>query len=232
MHPIRRPIARNARSAAEEDAGLVRRALAGDQGAFRAIMQKYNRRLFRMARSILRDDGEAEDALQEAYIRAFTHLGQFRGDSGLATWLTRIVINEALGRRRKAQPVAVPAGEADKPMADIISFPGRSEPFDPERISAQREILRLVEAAIDGLPAPFRTVFVARIVEGLSVEETARMMSIPPQTVKTRLHRAREMLRMQIDRQIGPVLMTAFPFAGKRCARVTDLVMQRLFPGE
>ena len=209
------------------DMDLAQRAMARDPGAFRAIMQTHNRRLYRIARSVLRDDVEAEDALQEAYLNAFAHLDGFRGDSSLATWLSRIVVNEALGRlrkrRRMPRMLALDSGEAD-----IIPFPLRGDTSDPERTTAQRQILQVVERATDELPDIYRTVFVARVIEGLSIEETAALLRLQPQTIKTRLHRARHLLRQKLDEQIGSVLMNAFPFAGRRCERVIAAVMERL----
>ncbi|PLP57216.1 RNA polymerase subunit sigma [Mesorhizobium loti] len=220
-------------ASAASDVDLVRGALAREATAFRAIMTRYNQRLYRLARSILRNDTEAEDVVQEAYLRAFANLAGFRGDSSLATWLSRIVINEALGRLRKtrrAEMVPLPAEEAG--AARIIPFPFNASPGDPERNMAQREILRFVEQATDSLPETFRLVFVARVIEGLSVEETADLLDIRPETVKTRLHRARKLLRARLDAQIGPVLLGAFPFAGHRCERMTEVMMKRLaFPG-
>jgi RNA polymerase sigma-70 factor (ECF subfamily) len=211
-----------------DEAALVRRMLARDGDAFRSVMQAHNRRLYRIARSILRNDAEAEDVVQEAYIRAFTHLEGFRGDASLATWLSRITMNEALGRLRARRPTTdLSEVETRGPEAEIIQFPNTAR-SDPERTMAQRELLQLVEQATDKLPDVYRTVFIARIIEGMSVEETAELLGIRPETVKTRLHRARQMVREQLDRQIGPVLMDAFPFAGKRCERVTEAVMKRL----
>jgi RNA polymerase sigma-70 factor, ECF subfamily len=211
-----------------DEAELVERARARDGNAFRAIMQSYNRRLYRIARSILRNDSEAEDAVQEAYVRAFTHLNSFRGDASLATWLSRITMNEALGRLRSRRPmVDLAACETQGPDAEIIQFPHAAR-SDPERTMAQRELLQLVEQATDNLPEVYRTVFITRVIEGMSVEETAELLGIRPETVKTRLHRARRLVREQLDKQIGPILMDAFPFAGKRCERVTVSVMKRL----
>ena len=211
---------------AASDADLVARVLKREGAAFRIIMARYNQRLYRLARGIVGRASEAEDVVQEAYVRAFRNLGTFRGDSALSTWLSRIVINEALGRLRKARregrATALQAAEAE-----IIQFPGNAID-DPERTMAQRQILHLVEAATDHLPASFRAVFVARVIEGLSIEETAELLGIRPETVKTRLHRARRMVRKEIDAQIGPVLMDAFPFAGRRCERLTEAVMRRL----
>jgi len=207
---------------------LVRAAQAGDNRAFRAILTKYNRRLYRIARGILRNDTEAEDAVQEAYVNAFTHLASFRGDSSLSTWLSRIVMNEALGRLRARRPMAELAeAETPNPAAEIIQFPNTAR-TDPERTMAQRELLRLVERVTDELPDVYRTVFVTRVIEGMSVEDTAELLDIRIETVKTRLHRARKLVREHLDREIGPVMLDAFPFAGKRCERMTENVMQRL----
>jgi RNA polymerase sigma-70 factor (ECF subfamily) len=212
-----------------DDAELVRRALARDGTAFRTIMERYNRRLYRIARGILRNDSEAEDVVQEAYVSAFAHLQDFRGDSSLATWLSRIAINEALGRLRRDRPaVELAVVEAQRSDARIIQFPHTGASADPERTMAQRQILQLVERATDNLPEMFRIVFVTRVIEGMSVEETADLLGLRPETVKTRLHRARRLVREQLDKQIGPVMMDAFPFAGRRCQRVTTAVMQRL----
>ncbi|AID29303.2 RNA polymerase sigma factor [Mesorhizobium loti] len=206
------------------DLMLVQRALARDAGAFRTIIKTYNQRLYRIARGILRNDAEAEDVVQEAYVRAFANLATFRGDSSLATWLSRIVINEALGRlRKRRRTVAMP----ENPEAQIIRFP-LNPSDDPERTMAQRQILALVERATDSLPDIYRMVFVARVIEGLSMEETADLLGVRPETVKTRLHRGRSLLRKALDDEIGPVLLDAFPFAGRRCERLTKAVMGRL----
>jgi RNA polymerase sigma-70 factor (ECF subfamily) len=211
------------------DAQLVQRALGRECGAFRTIMQKYNQRLYRIARGILRDDAEAEDVVQEAYVSAFTHLESFRGDSSLPTWLARITMNEALGRLRARHPtVDTTEIETHRTAAEIIQFPLTSKSDDPERTIAQRQILQLVEQATDNLPEVYRIVFITRVIEGMSVEATAEILGIRPETVKTRLHRARRLVREQLDKQIGPVLMDAFPFAGRRCERLTAAVLNRL----
>ena len=214
---------------AATDANLVGRARARDEAAIRAIMQANNRRLYRIARGILRNDGEAEDVVQETYVRAFTHLQDFRGDSSLATWLARIAMNEALGRLRRARPSVDFSTLAPGVLeAQIIPFPLSSASEDPERSMAQREIQVVVEHAIDDLPDSFRLVFITRVIEGMNVEETAEILGLKPETVKTRLHRARAMLRENVEKKIGPVVMEAFPFAGKRCERLTDAVLKRL----
>ena len=211
------------------DAELVRRALTRDDTAFRTIMERHNRRLYRIARGILRNDSEAEDVVQEAYVKAFTNLGGFRGDSSLATWLARITLNEALGRLRRERPTMdLQIFGAKQIEAQIIKFPQTVTSDDPERTMAQREILQLVERATDNLPEIFRIVFMTRVIEGMSTEDTANLLGLQPDTVKTRLHRARRLVRDELDKQIGPVLMDAFPFAGRRCERMTNAVLQRL----
>ena len=211
------------------DTELVRRALGRDEAAVRAILKANNQRLYRLARGILRHDNEAEDVVQETYVRAFTHLADFRGASSLATWLSRIAMNEALGRLRRERPGvelnALPQGTLE---AQIIPFPHASTADDPEKSMARREIQCVVERAIDELPEAFRLVFIARVVEGMSIEETAETLELKPETVKTRLHRARVMLRDNVERKIGPVAMEAFPFAGRRCDRLTAAVLNRL----
>ena len=219
---------KQASPAASDDAELAARAVARDAGAFRAIMQRHNRRLYRIARGILRNNTEAEDAVQDAYVSAFTNLASYRGESTLAAWLSRIVMNEALGRLRRRRPTMDLAAESVRSEAEIIHFPLSTPNDDPERTMAQRQILQLVEQATDNLPEVFRLVFVTRVIEGMSVEETSELLGIKPETVKTRLHRARRLVRDQLDKQIGPVLMDAFPFAGRRCERLTECVMARL----
>jgi RNA polymerase sigma-70 factor (ECF subfamily) len=215
--------------AGASDTELVKRALARDEAAVRDIIKANNRRLYRLARGILRNDGEAEDVVQETYVRAFTRLTDFRGESSLSTWLSRIAMNEALGRLRRERPgveiSSLPQGTLE---AQIIQFPLMSATDDPEKSMAQREIQHVVEAAIDDLPEPFRLVFITRVVEGMNVEETAEILDLKPETVKTRLHRARAMLRENVEKKIGPVVMEAFPFAGRRCDRLTDAVLKRL----
>ncbi|MEY9559993.1 RNA polymerase sigma factor [Sinorhizobium fredii] len=198
---------------------------APDLEVFRSIMQAHNRKLYRIARSIVRNNSDAEDVLQEAYVRAFTHFSDFRGDATLTTWLARIVINEALGRLRKSRRQRK---LAETHQAEIIAFPLNSNSSDPEKTMAQRQILDLIERLTDHLPDVYRTVFVLRVIEGLNNEETATLLGLKPETVRTRLHRARHLLKEQLEKQIGPVLLDAFPFAGKRCERLTEAVLARI----
>jgi RNA polymerase sigma-70 factor, ECF subfamily len=213
--------------AAFSEAELIQRAKAREETAIRAILQANNRRLFRIARGILRNDSEAEDVVQETYIRALTHLDGFRGESSLSTWLSRIAMNEAMGRMRGKRPsLELDSLSQDRREAEIIPFPAASS--DPEKSMAQRQIQEVVEHAIDQLPEPFRLVFITRVMEEMTVEETAELLSLKPETVKTRLHRARALLRQNVEKEIGPVILEAFPFAGRGCERLTEAVLRRL----
>lgn len=211
------------------DGELVERARNRDEAAVRILTRRYNLRLFRIVRSILRNDAEAEDVVQEAYVRAFTGLDLFRGEAGFGTWLIRIAINEAMGRLRRRRPtVDWDTHGENRIHAEIIQFPASATNNDPERIMARNEIRDLLEQAIDNLPDAFRTVFVARIVEGMNIDETAALLGLRPETVKTRLHRARRLLRDALDCQLGPALTQTFPFAGRRCERMSEAVVRRV----
>jgi RNA polymerase sigma-70 factor, ECF subfamily len=205
---------------------MVALAVNRNEAAIRAIIKHHNSSLFRIARSVLRDDAEAEDALQDAYVKAFTALSGFRAESSLRTWLSRIVLNECLqklraGRSRpKATTEFAPAIEAE-----IIPFPLQS---DPERNMAQRELVHLVENAVDALPDEFRLVLVARTIDGMSIEETAELLGLRPETVKTRLYRARALLKKSLAEHLDPLLTNAFPFMGRRCEHMANAVMARL----
>jgi RNA polymerase sigma-70 factor, ECF subfamily len=212
-------------SCARYEANLIARAAQSDAAAVRAIMRLCNRRLFRIARSVAGNDQEAEDVMQAAYGLAFTHLCKFRADCKICTWLARIVLNEALGRRRKPDTVGHISLD-DHQRAR--SLPLADKQPDPERMVAQREIHRLLERAIDNLPRGFRMVLVMRTLEGMSIEETASLLGIRPQTVKTRLHRARALLRARLEKDVGPLLTDAFPFEGERCMSLTARVISRL----
>jgi RNA polymerase sigma-70 factor (ECF subfamily) len=223
------PYAAKQTDRAANDTEQVQRALAGDAGALRAIMQTHNQRLYRIARSILGNNADAEDAVQEAYVSAFTSLASYRGEGTLKSWLSRIVINESLGRmRQRHSTIDLATLEQQQSDAQIIQFPQSAPNDDPERTMAQRQIIHLVEQATDNLPEAFRLVFVARVIEGMSIDETSELLGIKPETVKTRLHRARQLVRDQLEKEIGPVMRDAFPFAGRHCERMTETVMKRL----
>jgi RNA polymerase sigma-70 factor (ECF subfamily) len=203
----------------------------GDERDFERVMRRHNRMLFRIARSILNDDAEAEDALQEAYLAAFRNIASFEGSAKMSTWLARIVINEALGRLRKRARagVVVPfaaaePGEAcreEEAMADPTAEP-------PEAAAMRGELRRFLERRIDELPAQFRTVFILRDVEEMTVEETAECLDIPAATVRTRAFRARALLRESLARDIDFATLRAFEFAGERCDRIVAAVLVRL----
>jgi RNA polymerase sigma-70 factor (ECF subfamily) len=203
----------------------------GDPGAFAGLMRRYNRRLYRVARSILRDDAEAEDALQDAYIQAYQALPGFRSESSLGTWLTRIVMNAALGRLRKAGRQAEIIELRAEPDMDHLTSTGQPDPgAEPERATLRAQTRRLIEAKIDTLPDAFRTVFVLRALEELNVEETAATLGIPEATVRSRYFRARSMLREALAHEIDIALDDAFAFDGERCDRIVAAVLRRLDP--
>lgn len=213
------------------DGTLVDRARIGDAGAIREIIRRYNQRLFRAARSVIGDDGEAEDIVQVAYIKAFTHLDGFRGEAELSTWLTRIALNEAFNRTRRRR-VTTDLERIDieraQGSAQIIQFPMSQDPLDPEAEMSRQEMRQLLERAVDQLEPMFRLVFVLREIEGLSVEETAMQLSIRPETVKTRLFRARRMMRSYIETEVSGAFSTLYPFDGERCVNMADRVLARL----
>ncbi|UHQ20815.1 RNA polymerase sigma factor [Lysobacter sp. KIS68-7] len=216
--------------AALDDTTLVALARAGRREAFRQVMQRCNRRLFRVARSVVHDDAEAEDVVQEAYVNAFEHLSEFRGEAALTTWLTRIVLNEANGRLRSRKPT-VELDQIETLQREggrVIAFPSRFGSEDPAADAARGQIRRLLEGAVDDLPEPFRLVFVMREIEECSVEETAACLGLKPETVKTRLHRARRMLRAALHDTLATTVTEAFPFLGARCDRMTHTVLARI----
>lgn len=210
------------------DAALVERARAGDEGAVRTLVRRHNRRLFRVARGVLRDDAEAEDVVQETYVRAFINLSRFRGDSGIATWLTRIALNEALGRLRRRRPSEDLAAISELPADDprIVAFPSPPEPT-PEAEAGRAQVRSLLEPLIDELPPDFRVVLILRDVEGMTTEETAEHLGVRPETAKTRLHRARRLLRAALLERLGG-FGDLYPFDGARCAGMADRVVTRL----
>ena len=213
------------------DAELARRVATGDEDAFRLLMRRYNQRLFRTARGILRDDGEAEDALQEGYLQIFRSIGSFRGDAKLSTWLVRIVANQAIERLRKtrrAASVISMDGEAGESVAAEVGRMSAEQSAEPESKALRGEVRRLIEAQIDKLPDAFRVVFVLRALEEMSVEETAASLGIPEATVRTRFFRARGLLREGLSREVDVATDAAFSFAGERCDRIVERVMARL----
>ena len=212
------------------DAALASLAAQGDCRAFETIMRRNNRMLFRTARSILKDDAEAEDALQDAYLRAYRALDGFRVEAKLSTWLVRIVVNEALGRlRRRGVAEVIPLDTAiDAAGSQTEAWMAQDPNGQPERAAMRAEVRRLIEARIDTLPDAFRTVFVLRAVEELSVNEVAAALDIPQATVRTRYFRARSLLREGLSRDVDLAIDDAFSFAGARCDRIVARVMAKI----
>jgi RNA polymerase sigma-70 factor, ECF subfamily len=213
------------------DAELLFLMRAGQSSAFAILMRRNNQRLYRLARGIVRDDSEAEEVVQESYVRAFTHIEGFKGESSLATWLARIVLNEARGRLRRRHPAVDIDNMPETPRAGSDPALIVHADMSPERASARQEIRRAIENAIDRLPLTFRAVFIMRAIEQMSIDETAHCLGIPVDTVKTRFHRANKALRQALSREFGSVLDGAFPFLGARCDRLVDRVLEHLgFP--
>ena len=220
-----------------DDGVLAARIARDDHVAFETLMRRHNGRLFRVARAILKDAAEAEDALQDAYLDAYRHIGEFRGNAQVATWLTRIVINEALMRLRKRRRdrVVVPLGSPstaargfEHEEAEVDTVDEHTE--SPPSAALRGEIRRLLERKIDDLPLAFRTVFVMRDVDDMSVQETADCLSIPSATVRTRLFRARTLLREALARDLDAATLDVFGFAGERCDRIVTGVLAQV-PG-
>jgi RNA polymerase sigma-70 factor (ECF subfamily) len=208
------------------DAEVVARVLAGDAALFEILMRRHNQRLFRVARGILADDAEAEDVLQDAWVRAFHALGGFRGEASVVTWLTRIAAHEAMARsrrRRRLVPVEALGGGEDggPPEREDAAAP-------PDRAAENRELQSALSAALDTLPDPLRAVFVLREVEGLSSQETADALEISAENARVRLHRAKAMLRRALDERIGREVRRLYLFDGDRCDRVVSAVFERL----
>jgi len=201
------------------DAEVVRRVLGGEPALFEVLMRRNNQRVFRTIRSVLRDDHESEDAMQQAWLNAYSHLDQYEGTSTFSTWMTRIALNEALGRVAQAPRLVsidqVP--EEDEGM--------RSKTQNPEGRAADRELGRMMEEAVDELPDLYRSVFVLREIEGMSTADAAFALGTSEEVVKVRLHRARLALRDQLYERVGSAAHGAFPFLGWRCDRMVASVL-------
>ena len=210
-----------------EDIELARLCAAHDEGAIRHVTGANNQRLFRTAWSILKNRAEAEEAVQAAYLAAFSKIGSFEGRSSLSTWLTRIVVNEALGRRRTEERRRRYLEQEGIAVLDNYrtALMRGSDAEHPDVALAREQIRKLIEEAVADLPEVFRTVFVLRDVEGLSCEETAEILGLPVGTVKTRLFRSRRRLKEMLAPEVSTVLSGTFPFAGEDCARITERVL-------
>jgi RNA polymerase sigma-70 factor (ECF subfamily) len=212
------------RNATLPDEEIVDRVRAGDLASYELLMRRYNRRTFRIARSIVRDDDEAEDIVQDAYVRAFEHLDQFSGLARFSTWLTRIALYEALARRRRRERVHVVdlSDPHNVSMVPLMASPG------PEQATSVKELHGVLTAAIDELPNELRTVFTLRLIEGLDTSETAACLELSESNVKIRLHRARWLLREQMEARIGTSLKELYEFGGQRCDRIVRTVLARI----
>jgi RNA polymerase sigma-70 factor (ECF subfamily) len=205
------------------DEEVIERVKTGDVALFEVLMRRHNQRVYRVVRGVLRDEAEAEDAMQQAYVAAFEHLHQFAGDARFSTWLARIALNEALGRRRRqGRFVDIEGlGEDEQVMVD------EREP-GPEQRAQAHELRQLLESAVDGLPDRYRVTFMLRDVEEMDTAEAAAMLGVSEDVVKTRLHRARQMLRDRIYDRVGAGAAGAFTFQAPRCDRVVAAVLQRI----
>jgi RNA polymerase sigma-70 factor (ECF subfamily) len=214
--------------APQDDRSLARRIAAGDKAAFGYLMRRYNRRLYRLARAALRDDSEAKDALQEAYIRAYRSIGQFRGESALSTWLSRLVLNECGARRRRSarRDNIMPIVSADDVADRILGVADSNE--QPDQALARAQIRHVLERKVSNLPDVFRVVFVLRSVEELSVEEVATLLEIPEETVRSRHFRAKGMLREAVAREIDLAHGDIYELGGSHCDAIVASVLSRL----
>lgn len=216
-------------SGADDDRSLACRVAAGDHQAFELLMRRHNRRLYRLARATLRDGADAEDALQEAYLAAYHSIGSYRGDAALSTWLSRLVLNECLGRLRRAKRrdkiVPIRGGDALE-TEQLVSMDARKDA--PDETTMRAEVRALIERRLDQLPEEFRLVFVLRSVEELSVEEAAQCLGIPEATVRSRHFRARSLLREALAQDIDLAERNVFSFGGAHCDRIVGAVLGRL----
>lgn len=208
------------------DEDVVRRIRSGETELYEILMRRYNQRLYRVARSILRNEAEAEDVMQEAYVRAYEHLDQFAGTAKFSTWLTKIAVYEALGRLRRYRRMENVESHTNGELPFVTQLPASTP--TPERQSYDRELRLVLEHAIDTIPDHFRSVFVLRVVEGLSVAETAEALQVSVETVKSRFHRARRLLRKALHHRAGILSADLFPFHLSRCDRVVEGVFQRI----
>lgn len=207
------------------DEEVVDRVRAGDTALFEVIMRRYNQRLFRVARSILSNDSDAEDVTQDAYVRSYMHLDQFEGRAKFSTWLTKIAVYEALARLR-ARRKLVELDAMSETGEDSMNLESRSP--SPEQEVMTHTIKIVLEAAVEKLPDTYRSVFMMREVEGMSTSETAECLDLSEETVKVRLHRARSLLRKHIHAQTGAATVEAFQFLGARCDRMVSAVLARI----
>jgi RNA polymerase sigma-70 factor (ECF subfamily) len=214
-------------TASLSDAEVVERVIGGETSLFEILMRRHNQRVYRVARSVVRDEGEAEDVMQQAYINAFVHLKQFERRAQFSTWLTRITLYEALARRRKKRPEES-LSMHDEDLHEAPKAQLSSAAASPERQAYGRELARLLEEAVDALPETYRAVFMLREIEGLSTAETAEGLGVGEEAVKTRLHRAKAMVRETLTGRLGSAAPQAFQFHAVRCDRVVGAVLAEI----
>jgi RNA polymerase sigma-70 factor (ECF subfamily) len=210
------------------DEEVIQRVRAGETGLYEILMRRYNQRLYRVARSILQNDEDAEDVMQEAYVRAYEHLHQFAGEAKFSTWLTKIAVYEAL-RRVRRHGRTEDLDSVSEAHSHVMTR-ATSSTRDPERQAYDHELRLVLERSIDALPEIYRLVFMLRSIEGITVAETAACLDIGAEAVKTRHYRARSMLRKDLEQRAGLVTAEAFPFHAPRCDRVVDAVYRRIAP--
>lgn len=208
------------------DDEIVARVLTGETALYELIMRRYNQRVYRTIRSVIRDEGDVEDAMQQAYVNAYRNLRQFKGDAKFSTWLLKIALHEAFARAKRRTFVVAESG-CGEPCEDAIDSAASSAP-DPEARATNEELKRILEREVAELPENYRVVFVMREVEGLSTDETAEALDVSADVVKTRLHRARAMLRDALFAKAGLTAELLFEFRDTRCSRVVDAVMREI----
>jgi RNA polymerase sigma factor (sigma-70 family) len=215
-------------AASMDEAAIVRRVAAGDRAAFELLMRRYNRRLYRLARASLHDEAEAKDALQDAYLSAFRSMGQFRGESRLSTWLSRLVLNECLARQRRSsrRQNVIPMVSSDSNAEAVASVADDSDP--PDRAAGRAQMRAVLERKVSELPEIFRVVFILRSVEELSVEETAQCLDLTEETVRSRHFRAKSLLRESLARELDLAERDLFEFGGTQCDETIAAVLARL----
>lgn len=227
METTREQGARLTSGGSPSDEEIAHRVSEGETALFEVLMRRYNARVYRAVRAVLSDEDEVEDVMQQAYVLAFTHLAQFKGNARFSTWLLRIAVNEALLRlRKRSRWVALDGGSDEEPEAAMKRVERQTS--DPERQASDRELVHLLESTLEALPAPYRMVLMLREVDELSTAETAEVLSVSEDVVRTRLHRARALLRDELDARLGGQLEEVFSFQAPRCDRVVAGVFARL----
>ena len=223
-------MAANASVLTLSDMEVVERVRGGEPALFEILMRRHNQRIYRVVRAVLKDEPEVEDAMQQAYIDAFTHLNQFEDRAQFSTWLTRIALNEAFRRRRKlrlSQSRGEQSSEVDTDRGEFMDRIASAQP-DPERQAYAEELISLLEDAVDALPDTYRTVFMLRDIEGLTTSETGAGLGLGEEAVKTRLHRARALVRRALTTRLGGATAMAFQFHAPRCDRVVAAVLAKI----